>query len=157
MMLDTKFNSIVSRIESISDEKLLDIVSIFKAFGFVIALFFVVVVWDTLPSLPPIRNFNSELSLVVVADSTHLKIVEDYKILKQVEIAIHRTLVGEYDSLRLPSSKISHSTGEKADTLMIPMYDLDKGEWCVQVEIKWINGLSLFPHSHKMKTKCFEV
>lgn len=129
-----------------------------KALLFAVALFFIVVVWDSLPSAPPMIAVNTKVEHVYRFSHHNLKYTESYRVIKSVDFEIQRRMqhLATGALHKLPSTNSQYQLGPRSETILLPAPDL-KGRWCITAQVVWINGLSVADHRHQLPNTCFEV
>lgn len=180
MVISTKgtLYKILSRIESLSDEILIDIAVFLKTAFSVVVFLGVVVLWDSLPSQPPIDNvvfgYRTEHRDAVTVDSTKrgqglllgapaLAIIPDpYAVNFSMNFSVQREIpyIIEYEIVSHDGYTLrEHDNVNNNETTRIDKHFIlpTAGKWCVLPTIMWDQGLSVRQHSTKLAPTCFEV
>ena len=152
----TILQGVKDRAHRISDEKFWNIVFLLKSACFILVLAFLIVLWDTAPSFPPIVDIKTDIHVDNRADGKFLRIFESYNVVRPVQFTQTYSLVGP-KTLRIHSVRGSYTLGLKTEIIFVPYDELTHGRWCLQSTVSWINGLSLRSHNMSLPENCFEV
>lgn len=151
-LLLNRQTSLLGHIENMSDNKIHNIWFTIQTVVCILAFLCVVVVWDTIPSLPAVHG----VEVKTYVNGNHVDIVYKYEALRSGDFHV------EYEVRNSKNSRVLSSV----DTLLIvpqtttshsKIFSVEPGAWCTTATIVWNNGFSLRQHGQELPKSCFDV
>lgn len=153
MLVQDRVDEWVSRIEKLPSETLLFGIEIVQTLSAVVVFFLFVIVWDTLPSLPPIKNDTTSVQFVSRHGEALFIIREELFVVKSSNYTVDRRLVAKDLEVAVAPTSAELKTGLYRKLSYVPHLDPQR-VWCLHRTVSWTPGLSIRKHSYELDPIC---
>jgi hypothetical protein len=160
----------LDKITGLSDSRLFDIIFGVKTLISIVLFLGLVSAWDTLPSMPPVKEDRSSQSYRILTPSNfegieqvpQIRVVVDYKyvVQKLVDFEVHYDLINTATNFVIHDQDRALAPRELSNNLesFQKIFVISEhGRWCLHTKLIWTNGLSIRKHTKDIPPMCFEV
>lgn len=153
MLVHDRVNDWLTRIEKLPSETLIFGMEILQSLSAIVVFFLLVVIWDTAPSLPPVKSDSTSIQFVSRHGEALLILREEFFVVKSSNYTIDRRLVSNGTEIAVDPTHAELSTGLYQKRVYVP--HLDSGSvWCLHRTVSWTPGLSIRKHSYELDPIC---